>query len=402
MAAVPLRLAEDGNPAALAVDATRLAAVALWPAGAPSVTDVAARLHPPAPGTPVVHTGARIALDVTASALGRPDIELSVTLAPLDGQATRVVELGTLLPGRQSYPGDTSMCVRGCRLVAVTVGLPPYVGPTVVLTLHSPPAQQWRTAPGAGAAPDAGGITFTLPMTARPGAGTLRPAGGPEQLPVVTTDPLPAGEFKTFGSKAVPAAESGATRLPRVGTFGALVDLEYADLAADDDGRATDAEVWLAATAPPTIVEALRAQGLTVTGRRTVADTRAGIAAGGTSLGLRFFLFAGWLSALLGAAGLAVAAIGTTTTDLRALRVQGLRRSTGRLVEPFVVVALVASAGVAGVVAAAVAWVAAGGTLPGLAGTGPPPLPAPAAAVAVALLGLTLAGLTAQAAAGRR
>jgi hypothetical protein len=214
--------------------------------------------------------------------------------------------------------------------------------------------------------------------------------------------PAADGSFKTFGRKEVPATVSTATRLPRVGTTGALVDLEYADLFAADDGRAEGAEVWLSSTAPPAIVDALRAQGLTVTGRRTVADTRAGIAAAGTALGLRFFLFAGILSVALGAAGLAVAAIGTTTADLRALRVQGLRRSTGTLVEPFVVAALVVTAGLAGVLAAAVAWVAVGGTLPGLAGTGPPPLLAPAAAVAAALLALAVAGLAAQAVASRR
>ena len=347
-------------------------------------------------------TGAKLTLDVTASALDRPDIVLAVTVAPLDGQPTATVELGTLVRGRQSYTADTPMCTGGCRLVQVTLRLPPYVGPTVVVTLHSPPATDWRVATGASATSGADGITFTLPMTSQPGAGDLRPAGGPDQLPVVTTAPLPADTFKTFGGKAVPATESARRPAARVGTGGALVDLEYADLLAADDGRAEGAEVWLSATAPPTIVDALRAQGLTVTGRRTVADARAGIAAGGTALGLRFYLLAGLLSVALGAAGLAVAAIGTTTADLRALRVQGLRRSTGTLVEPFAVLALVAAAGVAGVLAAAVAWFAVGGTLPGLTGTGPPPLAVPAATVAAALLVLAVAGLAAQATAARR
>ncbi|MEV4514045.1 hypothetical protein AB0K00_34430 [Dactylosporangium sp. NPDC049525] len=400
MAAVPIRLAENGEPGAVAVDAARLPAVALWPAGAAPVVEVAAQLHPPLAAPPVMHTGATLSLDVTAATLERTDIVLDATVAPLDGQPTATVELGTLLRGRQSYTAETPMCTRGCRLVQLTVRLPPYVGPTIVVTLHAPPAAQWRTAPGATATTGADGITFTLPMTSQPAAGVLRPAGGPDQLPVLTTMPLDT--FKTFGGKEVPATVSTATRLPRVGTTGALVDLEYADLFAADDGRAENAEVWLSATAPPTIVDALRAQGLTVTGRRTVAETRAGIAAGGTALGLRFYLFAGLLSVALGAAGLAVAAIGTSSADLRALRVQGLRRSAATLVEPLVVVALVAAAGLAGVLSAAVAWVAVGGTLPGLSGTGPPPLATPAATVAGALLVLAVAGLAAQTTAGRR
>ncbi|MFF5231763.1 hypothetical protein [Dactylosporangium sp. NPDC000521] len=400
MAVVPIRDSDD-NSGAVAVDAARLPAVALWPAGAPPVADVAARLHPPAPAEAVTHTGAKIAFDVTVSALDRPDVDLTAVLTPLDGQATASADLGKLVLGRKSYTGETPMCVRGCRLVEIAVKLPPYVGPTIVVTLHSPPATDWRTAPGATAVRGADGVTFSLPMTSQPGAGALRPAYGPAELPVATTAPLPDAEFKTFGGKAVPVAEVSARRLPRVGTTGALVDLEYADLFAEDDGRATGAEVWLSATAPPGIVDALHAQGLTVTGRRTVADTRTAIAAGGTALGLRFYLLAGWLSAALGAAGLAVAAIGTSTHDLRALRVQGLRRSTGTLVEPFVVLALVAAAGVAGVLGAGLAWFAVGGTLPGLKGAGLPPLGVPAATVAVASAALAVAGLTAQAAASR-
>jgi hypothetical protein len=403
MAAVPVRLAENDEPGVIAVDTTRLAAVALWPSGAAPAAELAARLHPPSAVAPVLLTGAALTLDVSAPTLERTDIVLAATLAPLDGQPTATVELGTLVRGRQSYTTQTSMCTRGCRLVQLAAQLPPYVGPTIVLTLHNPPAARWQTAPGATATTGADGITFSLPMTSQPNAGVLRPAGGPDQLPVLTTAPLADdGTFKTFGGKAVPATASIATRLPRVGTAGTLVDLEYADLFAADDGRAENAEVWLSATAPPTIVDALRAQGLTVTGRRTVADARAAIAAGGTALGLRFYLFAGLLSVALGAAGLAVAAIGTSTADLRALRVQGLRRATGTMVEPLVVIALVAAAGVAGVLAAAVAWVAVGGTLPGLTGTGPPPLAVPVATVAVALLVLTLAGLAAQTTTSRR
>ncbi|MEV0134630.1 hypothetical protein AB0H83_39990 [Dactylosporangium sp. NPDC050688] len=402
MAVVPIRPARDGATAAVAVDASRLAAVALWPTGAGAAADVAARLHPPSPGTPVILTGAALTLDVTAGPIDRPDIVLAATFAPLDGRPTTIVELGTLVSGRRSYTAPTPMCTGGCRLIEIAVRLPSYVGPTVVVTLHSPPTTDWRVATGASATPGAGGITFSLPMTTQPDAGVLRPAGGLDQLPVVTTTAAPDGVFKTFGGRPVPAALSTATRLPRVGTAGALVDLEYADLLAADDGRADEAEVWLSATAPPTVVDALRAQGLTVTGRRAVADTRAAIAAGGTALGLRFYLFAGVLSVTLGAAGLAVAAIGTTTTDLRALRVQGLRRASGTLVEPLVVVALVAAAGLAGVVAAGVAWAAVGGTLPGLAGVGVPPLGMPAATVAGTLVLLAVAGLTAQATAARR
>jgi hypothetical protein len=392
MAVVPLARATLDAAPALAADVSRLAAVAIWPGGAPAGLDTL--LHPPVAGAPIVLDTAAVNLDVTVSQLDRPDIALAVTVAPFDGRATTTAELGALSPGRHTYSAALP-CTGGCRLVKLTVRLPPYVGPTVVLTVHNPPGTEWRTAPGASAAPGAGGgVTFTLPATSRADAGTIRPVDVPDVLPVVSTGPLPPdGSFVTFDSEPVTAAVVATVdHLPRLGTNGMLVDLEYADRLAVDSS-AKDAEVWLSADAPPSVTDALIANGLTVSSRTTVAAARTALAGEGTALGLRFYLLAGLLAVALGASALVVGTVGASSADLYALRRQGLPARLAGTVEPLVALLLVLVAGVAGVLAAAVAWVAVAGRLPGLHGVGLPPLGGPALTFGAALLLLAVVAL---------
>ncbi|MET7398948.1 hypothetical protein ABZS66_36265 [Dactylosporangium sp. NPDC005572] len=388
MAVVPIP-ASAAAPAVLAVDATRLDRVAILSHTSASVprTELAGLLHPPVDGEPVVLTTDHIALDVTVTSLDRTDIAFAVTVAPRDGRATTAVELGALRPGRATYAADLP-CAAGCRLVDLTVRLPPYLGPTVVLAVHNPPSPRWRVAPGASAAPaDGGGVTFTLPASSRADAGILRTVDAPEALPVLATGPLPPeGTVGSFGGKSVQARiVATADRLPRLGTTGALVDLDYADRLATDSA-AEDAEVWLTADAPPSIVDALVSRGLTVESRHTVGDARTALAGEGSAQGLRFYLVAGAIAVALAAAALIVGTIGGSAADLRALRAQGLPARTARLVEPLAALRLVLAAGVAGAVAAVAAWLAAAGSLPGLRWAGVPPLAEPAVAFGSALV----------------
>ncbi|UWP79336.1 hypothetical protein Dfulv_29725 [Dactylosporangium fulvum] len=395
MAVVPVP-ANPGAPAALAVDATRLASVAIWRRSATAVppADLAGLLRPPVAGAPVLVTGDRIDLDITVTQLDRSDVGLEMTVAPTGGQAAMTAYFGSLRLGRHTYSIGVP-CTGGCRVVAVTVKLPPYLGPTVTLTVHNPPATEWRLAPGASAlSATGGGVAFTLPATGRDGAGTIRPVDAPEVLPVVSTGPLPPdGAFGGLDRKAV-AAKVVATvdRLPRLGDNGAFVDLEYADrLALDSD--ADGAEVWLSADAPQAIVDTLVANGLAVGDRRTVADARALLAGEGTALGLRFYLIAGLLAVALGGAALVVGTLGTNRTDLRALRAQGLPARAAALVEPLAALRLVLTAGLAGVLAGVVAWLVAAGSMPGLNGTGVPPPGPPGLALGGALLVLAVVAL---------
>ncbi|GGM78136.1 hypothetical protein ACFFX1_41975 [Dactylosporangium sucinum] len=359
----------------LAVDAPRLPAVAVWhPSYAEvSLPDLARALHPSPAAPPATVRGDTVAFDITAVRLDGLSPDLTARLAPLDGAPGIEVRLGALQPGRRVYAAAAA-CAAGCRLAVLQVRLPATAGQAVTLTLHAPPARDWR-APQDGtvtAAPD--GVTFALRATGRADAGLLRPAGVPDRIPVVSTGPAPPPVPPDIFDPVAPVATARA--LPRLGTHGALIDLEYADRLAVDSGLAEHAEVWLAPGTPQSVVDALVAAGLTVTGERTLAGERALLGRSGGALGMRYALLAGIAAVVLGAAALLVTALGAGTAgwaDLVALRRQGVPARVTRRVEPVATLSLVAVALVAGTAAAAVAWFAIGRYLPAVDPAAVPP-----------------------------
>jgi hypothetical protein len=252
----------------------------------------------------------------------------------------------------------------------------------VELTLHRiqgrPLTGGWKGPVDGKVTIGADGLVAELPASARRDAGRIRPPDVPSALPLVTSRPLaPDGSFASFDGRPVAATVIGsATTLPRVGGAGALVDLEAADLVATDPGLTDEAEVWLSAAAPPSIVDRLREQGITVTGRRTVAAERAALERHGGALALRFSLLAGVCALVLGAAGLVVTTVTTPAGDLEALRRHGLSARVTRRVEFWTPVSVVLVALFIGTVSAAVAWWGVGDRLPVLAGS-PDPTPGP-------------------------
>ncbi|WP_432841295.1 hypothetical protein [Dactylosporangium sp. CA-092794] len=385
MAVVPL----DG---ALAVDTPGLAATALWPGGT-APAGLAAALHPGPFGAPVTVQGTTLTLDITVTRLDRADDALAVALAPVDGSPAASAEFGALVAGRHTYTAAVP-CAAGCFVRRLAVRLAPYPGPALELTVHNAPSTTWQAPPGATVTATGTDLSVTLPPGPDPGAGILRPGDGPAVLPIVATGPLPPdGLFAGFDRpRPVPATVAATVaRLPRLGASGALVDLEFADrLAADSSARG--AEVWLSADAPPSTVDALTAAGLTIEARHTLADARSALAGEGSALGLRFFLIAGVLAVALAAAALLSGTVEASTTDLSALRAQGLAARRAATVEPLAAVLLVAFAGLVAAPAAAAAWLAA--APPQLRGLPPAGRPALALATAVAALA-AVAALTA-------
>ncbi|GAA3215763.1 hypothetical protein ACFO1B_14800 [Dactylosporangium siamense] len=363
----------------LAVDATRLPAVAVWhPSYADdALPDLARALHPIPAAPAVAVRGDTVAFDITASRLDGLTPDLVAHLAPLDGAAGVEVRLGELAPGRHMYSGPAP-CTAGCRLAGLEVDLTGSSGPTVTLTLHGPLTRDWRTPPDATVTAAGDGVRFELHAGARRDAGLLRPAGVPDRIPVLPTGPLPPdGLLDAFDDTPIPAtAVATARNLPRLGRNGVLIDLEYADRLAGDSGSTQGAEVWLASDAPPAVVDALTAAGLTVTGERTLSGERALLSRTGGALGMRFSLLAGVAAAVLGAAALLVTVAGGDRADLTALRRQGAPARMTRRVERAAALALVAVALVVGSAAAVVAWFAVGRYLPAVdPGYVPPPGP---------------------------
>jgi predicted lysophospholipase L1 biosynthesis ABC-type transport system permease subunit len=107
------------------------------------------------------------------------------------------------------------------------------------------------------------------------------------------------------------------------------------------------------------VVTALTANGLAITGDRSIGDVIAQSGGHGPDLALRFFLLSGIGAVLLGIAGVVVLAIGSwddQVATMRALRHQGVARRTVRGQAVGGALLQVVVAGVAGAGTAALAW----------------------------------------------
>jgi FtsX-like permease family protein len=373
----------------LAVDSSRLAAVAAWRPdfGGPSPAELGRLLGPALPA-PVVVTGGRIELDVgVVLTVLDPELALTVILAPLDGAAPQSLVLGPLVAGEQTLHGDPA-CGGGCRLVGITVTRPggdPFVATVTVHGLRGDPgtaaipparfatASDWRAAEPARTKLTAGADGLALDLRIRDGAkmeqGWVSPADRPDTLPVAATAALP-GDAQLVGLDGEPTPVRQVARLkglPRLGRAGALVDLAVADRMAMDAGTAQDEEIWLNSAAPADVVQRLKGQGILVDGDSGIAALRADLDAQGPALALWFYLLAALLAMLLAAGGLWLASAvdaEPAAADLRALRHQGVPRGVTGRAGLLGYLMVVAAALVVGPLAAAVAWIVAGGSLP--------------------------------------
>jgi hypothetical protein len=386
MAVAGLPEGAPGEVPRLAVDATRLARAALWRPdfGPLSPTRVAALLHPDAPA-PVLLRDGELALDVTAGGLDeRVDLRLGIFLAPLSGAEAQLVELGLLESGARTYRKTVDGCADGCRLVGIRVwtgtisgyradltftGLHQTGSDGIVRTVPLTP-QLWRAPARYRLDEVPEGLRARLDHVENtPDEGLIRPVDVPDPVPVVGTGALPTGtRLAGLDGRPTQVTQVGTVAgLPRLGNHGVLVDLEYADRAATDSGTATDPQVWLGPGAPADIVDRLTAQGLVVTADRSLAAVQTGLDREGPALALRFHLLAAGFAVLLAAGGIGlVAAVDRRrrADDLRALRVQGVGpRVVGRAASAGYLAVVLAALAV-GLVAATVAWAAAGWGIP--------------------------------------
>ncbi len=428
MAAVPIVPLTD-EPARLAVDTSRLASVGYWPANAGiSAADAAARLHPPAAG-PVEVRGTILTADVTvdggataggggtaASDAPWAGARLSVDLVSPTGLPLPV-DLGSLRPGRAAYSAPVA-CADGCRLAQLAITVDRSTSPLSVavadLRQRGPGGERtvdgftdpdrWRLRPAQDvrSAPDfavgRAGMLVKISALAGPARATIVGVDTPYPLPVVNAGALPVrgvGGLDSYLERVTSAAQVPV--LPRVGTAGVLMDLEYA-ARVGSPLAAVDGEVWLAAGAPAGIVGRLADQGLQVVGERTLADLRSRYEAQGPVAAIRFNLLSTVFVVLLAVgAVLLVATVDRRryVEELRALRVQGIRRATvaSTAIRMYLWVVLVGLAG--GAAAAAAAWAIAGPKLPVLSGDAAPvPPPAwPAVGAVLPALGATVAVL---------
>jgi putative ABC transport system permease protein len=428
MAAVVNR---TSNPPMLAVDSSRIAAVAAWRPeyGPVRALDGAGAATPVPPPLPLV-TGT--ALDVRVRNDRRTDAELDAVLQNEQTGAPVRVAFRPVPPGVRTLSAPVAGCDSGpgCRLDrwelvtpagpepgAVTVGSVTQRNPSAALLgpRQLGDVARWHTdvtgvalqiaTTGRGLSMSAGAAAGRGPVT----GDTVYVAAAPLPLPVVLAGPAPSAwrfddpTTSRFGAGATPVQVVGTPgTLPVLGHAGMMVDLHAARLIAGDAEPGGTLQVWLAAGAPSSIVDNLRTGGLTVTGDDSIAARADRLARQGGLATARFGLLAVAAALLLAAVGVAVAAAvqyGPYTEQARALRAQGLPRRTA-VVAGSAGTALLVLGGVAGgLLAAAAARVAAAVTAPPFPDGWrvlPPPDPLSGPALPVAgLVALAVLGLTA-------
>lgn len=374
------------DPPMLAVDSSRLAAVASWPAGSPLSAGAAAAIldHPAA--KPITFTGETIALDVTIKSTALPDFDphLMADVESLTTGLGTTLDFGQVHNGRFVYNSVSSACSDGCRLADINFIVATYQPDTVSFTFHSLSVRQPVPAVVTtfASAADFHGVHGilsggTVPVAESPdglvvtppagfGSGVqfyLMPTDTPYPVPGISTTKLTHPLQGKLGDQGIPVPVRQSAlvpALPRLATNGILLDLQDVDRAvpAGADLPVTS-QVWLSASAPADTVARLSAAGLVVSGKATIDQERSYFGHGGPAVGGAFLwlLVAGVVLLLIG--GLVLTASvdrGRRGAELRALRVQGLTPRRVRAAARFGYVGLAVVAIVVGVVAGAASW----------------------------------------------
>lgn len=351
----------------LAVDATRLAAVARWDRGGLTkpIDAIARDLTKPPPSPVLTVRGPTLSLSVSGGQISSA-LPLSVSLDLSDSRNQPVsVPLGTLKPGPQTLTAKVAECAAGCRFVSLRANRDPQDsgrirGDLTVtgLTDNGRPvagfadATKWQVPeenlayPHAELSGTAAGLVMTFDSEAAEqlvarradvpsplpgvlaGAAPLvdKPAPTPTARhtgPVIVTPPtdepstdsgagkvgslIQGADLATLSHAYLVAA--GADYIPSVGASGLLANLEYLDRVSNTYGRvALVDQVWLAPGAPPSIMRKLAAAGIAPVEEQTYAGRLAELDNQGPTLALRLYLVAAAAALLLAAGALGVAA----------------------------------------------------------------------------------------------
>lgn len=348
MAVAPTGGRGNGVPG-LAVDSSRLAAVANWYAGPGPAADEVARALRPAVGRPVVLHCRDVTVAFTASEVPPlTPLGLDVLLTPLNGEEAVTLSLPAFSNGPNSITRRVPACAGGCRLgglrIVATSSSVDVRGRVVVTRIGTinpdrdalTPTElrdptRWRLTRLGSVAADPAGLAVVVAAPAGLGStGTwLQPTDVAYPLPAAVAG-SDATDLTGLDAQQTPIARAATLRaLPRLGTYGALVDLELAVRSAADSTGAAPAEVWLNAAAPADVLDRLQGQGLVVTDDLRAAAVRERLDRQGPALALWFYVLAGVLVVVLAAGALLLAVsvdAERRTADLAALRVQGLRR----------------------------------------------------------------------------
>src|SRR5579863_1282979 len=316
----------------VAVDATRLAAVASWPSGL-SVQSPAAlgRMLTPKTYPAVTFHGDWLQITVDLPA-GTPSLVLSADIYDNVYQTSESIPFGPIRPGVHTYYGWLQgACGTSCRLtdlspqwadantnfsgsvsldvrsIAVSNAPPPRPSSSSV-TLASSVSRasavwrpvpfglgergSWRSeTPGVSASatkPGVRGLAISVPGSFLIAGGILvAPADVPPALPAVVTNELeqldppsePGSQISLEGldgGSLTVSAVGVVAALPEIGQNALLVSLPLAELAQTNAAIGTTYQVWLAPSASPRILKRLSHLGVTI-GPSNLASARLGV-----------------------------------------------------------------------------------------------------------------------------
>jgi hypothetical protein len=379
----------------LAVDTSRLATVAAWrPEFGVDPATVAAAISVPAPGSkdylaPLQLHGSTLELDAEVQerdfgGFEEPFTPLNVQFAfQRDNDGGRVTaQASNLDHGRHRTRMSVTGCEQGCRLVGFAVLNPQFGQRLLLYSLRQtdPPADvvppsefgnplRWRTTAGASVVvPTGAALMIRLDNVSTTDGVQVGVVNAPTPVPVASVGHKSVGRIVSLDHQYVESRQvQSLSLLPRLGQQGVLVDLRYLEQTLIGESVRENTEIWLGPAAPADAADQFRGLGLAVVDETGVAATEAALARQGPALALQFHLAAAIFGVLLALGGLGlVAAVDrrARAADLRALRIQGLRRRMMRRAALWGYLSTVVLAALAGLAAALVAWTAAGDHLP--------------------------------------
>ena len=392
MAVAEVLQPEKQDPPILAVDSSRLAAVANWPASTISAARAGSLLNPRT-GPSMAFTGGTLSVEVTAKALAgeglTPDVAILVESA--DG-VTRQVFFNQPDPKKPIFTVNVggSGCRTGCRIAGIDISQPNFLGGQLTVTLHplhvvepvpsiitaftSPAA--WRgVANASGRTPTVASVDGNLTATAEQDVAgfdlRLEPADSSDPAPALATTQFGDRDEGSIGFGNVTVSMHDAavlSALPGLGPDGIMVDLQNLDRLAPTDGDdAVQPQVWLAADAPAGILTRLKSAGLEILSVQHAAPIVALYDGQGPAVGADFALLA-----MIGVGLMTIgASILTASVDrvrrgveLRALRVQGVSAGSVRGAVRFAQLALTVLGLIVGLAAGLISWRLTGAKIP--------------------------------------
>jgi putative ABC transport system permease protein len=365
----------------IAVDASRLAAVTVWPAADTAMTpaQVATALRPKLPPS-IEFTSDSLTVDVTATQTAKkasPYLLIS-GMDEITGDVFKI-GFGPLVNGRQTMTRPVPACgTDRCRIYAIEItGAPTpygawdwnsntnsyeYMGiPGTGIVFHQLSGSagvvadgavlgdvtRWRTLSDTGGM--GLGVSYADGQLAMNVTNERPPPGEGRDGSIFTTDgpiPLPGiragaptaadGQLELINSATIPIRYVGKLpSLPGIGGSGLMVDLTALQHSVIDARQHEVFQVWLSPSAPASVISKLEAGGLAIAGDTTIVGYRARLAQQGPSAALRFQVVAGTVGLLLAAGALVVVAAAERkprAAELLALRVQGLSRAAANAI----------------------------------------------------------------------